>query len=62
MFTIKVDMAMERSFHAVEFQHSVIVVIRNLAQKESVRAVLLLYLQNSQIDFQGLHKVHLPQG
>lgn len=43
MFTIKADMAMERSFHAMEFQHSVIVVIRNLAQKEPVRVVLLLY-------------------
>lgn len=34
---------MEISFHAMEFQHSVIVEIRNLAQKESVRVVLLLY-------------------
>jgi len=61
MFTIKADTDVERSFPVTDFQHSVIVVIRNLVHKGTARVVSLALSYNGQKDFQGLHKVHFSQ-
>lgn len=44
MFTIKTDTHVERSFPAMEVQHSVTVVIRNLVYKDTVRVDSLALL------------------
>lgn len=62
MFTMKADTDVERSFPAMEFEHFVIAVIRNLVLKDTVTVACLASLQSGQVDIRGLHKAHFPQG
>lgn len=46
----------------MEFEHFVIAVISNLVLKDTVTVACLASLQSGQMDIQGLHKAHFPQG
>lgn len=62
MFAIKADADIGRRLPATDVQHSLIVVIKSLVQKDTVRVVSLALLWKGQMNCQGFYKVHFPQG